>query len=80
METKSAYRPLGLSDNPTFDILMWELSQQAGEWRETQSADAVRKYHAVYNCLIALGWADELDLELMLPDDLMPQAYQDRDK
>jgi len=65
----------GLSDDPTFDAMMHELGWLAGAWRETKDETYVTKYGILLNALLDMGWDDELDLELLLPKALMPQAY-----
>ena len=66
------------SDDAIYNELNYKLAELAGEWRETKNPDVVRRYHHVLLCLMELGWDDNLDVELELPDDLMPAEYFQR--
>ncbi|MCI0711418.1 MAG: hypothetical protein L0154_14790 [Chloroflexi bacterium] len=66
---------VGYSDDPTFDRIMDELGWLAGAWRETKEQAYVTKYQVLLRALLEMGWDDELDVELLLPDDLMPTEY-----
>lgn len=63
------------SKNPVYDALMWKLANLAGEWRGTKKPELVQRYHHVLLALLELGWDDELDVELELPNELMPAEY-----
>lgn len=78
MATNARVRQYGLSDDPTFDAMMHELGYLAGAWRETKNDEYVKKYQILCRALLDMGWDDELDFELLLPDELMPQEYFDR--
>ena len=78
MATNTRVRQYGLSDDPTFDAMMHELGYLAGAWRETRSDEYVKKYQILCRALLDMGWDDELDFELLLPDELMPQEYFER--
>lgn len=67
-----------LSDNPVYEELLYKLADLAGEWRETKQDKLVRRYQAILLCLYELGWDEELDVELELPDELMPPEYFQR--
>jgi hypothetical protein len=66
---------VGYSEDPTLDHIMDELAWLAGAWGETKDQTYVTKYQVLVRALLEMGWNDELDIELLLPDDLMPQAY-----
>lgn len=66
---------VGYSEDPTFDRIMDELGWLAGAWRETKEQTYVTKYQVLLRALLEMGWDDELDIELLLPDELMPPAY-----
>ena len=68
----------GLSDDPSFDVLMHELGCLAGAWRKTKNQEYVQKYQILCRALLEMGWKDELDLEALLPDQWMPQEYFER--
>lgn len=78
MATNTRLKNYGLSDDPTFDAMMHELGWLAGAWRETKDATYIAKYQILCRALLEMGWDDELDFELLLPKDLMPQEYFDR--
>lgn len=73
MATNTRVKQYGLSDDPTFDTMLHELGYLAGAWRETKSDDYINKYHILHRALLDMGWNDELDFELLLPQALMPQ-------
>lgn len=66
---------VGYSEDPAFDHIMDELAWLAGAWRETKGQSYVTKYTILLCTLLEIGWDDELDIELLLPNDLMPQEY-----
>lgn len=66
---------VGYSEDPTFDRIMDELGWLAEVWDETKEQSYLTKYQVLLRALLEMGWDDELDLELLLPDDLMPQEY-----
>ena len=61
-----------------FDTMMHELGYLAGAWRETKDESYVKKYQILCRSLLDMGWDDELDFELLLPEAFMPQEYFDR--
>lgn len=63
------------SENPTFSVIMTELGWLAGTWRETKDKEYVKQYHILFRALKEMGCEDELDIELMLPLELMPKEY-----
>ncbi|MCI0712584.1 MAG: hypothetical protein L0154_20680 [Chloroflexi bacterium] len=65
----------GFDDNPVFDKLMNELAYLAGYWRETKEDTLVERYQTILRALVFIGYAEELPLELELPDALMPAEY-----
>ena len=69
----------GFSDNPLYDELMRKLGELDAQWRGTKSDTLVQRYHHVLFALMELGWTgkgqDALDVELELPDELMPPEY-----
>ena len=69
---------LGYSEDPTFDRIMDELGWLAGAWRETKEENYVNKYQTLLRALLEMGWDDELDMELLLPKEKMPQEYYSR--
>jgi hypothetical protein len=69
---------VGYSEDPTFDRIMDELGWLAGAWRETKEEKYVTRYQVLLRALLEMGWDDELDIELLLPDDKMPPIYTDR--
>lgn len=71
---------IGYSDDPTFDTMMYELGWLAGEWRETKDDKYIKRYHILYHALMEMGCEDELDLELLLPFELMPKEYFEEDE
>jgi hypothetical protein len=58
--------------------LLHALGELAGLWRETKSAEVVRRYQAVYVTLTELGYDEELDVESLLLDQHMPKEYFER--
>lgn len=66
---------VGYSDDPTFDRIMDELGWLAGAWRETKEQQYVERYRVLLRALLEMGWSDELDIELRLPKEHMPQEY-----
>ena len=78
MATNIRVKQYGLSDDPTFDAMMHELGYLVGIWRETKSQEYVRKYQILCRALLDMGWDDELDFELLLPENLMPREYFNR--
>ena len=78
MATNTRVKQYGLSDDPTFDAMMHELGYLAGAWRETKDESYVKKYQILCRALLDMGWDDELDFELLLPEEYMPQEYFDR--
>jgi len=78
MATNTRLKHYGLSDDPTFDAMMHELGWLAGAWRETKNSSYIIKYQILCRALLEMGWDDELDFELLLPKDLMPQEYFER--
>lgn len=69
---------VGYSDDPTFDRIMDELGWLAGAWRETKDETYVTKYQVLLRALLEMGWDDELDFELLLPERFMPDEYLNR--
>ncbi|MBZ0280736.1 MAG: hypothetical protein K8L97_08335 [Anaerolineae bacterium] len=69
----------GLTDRELLNTLENKLSDLAALWRgrkhQSEADEIVRKYHAILNCMIELGFREGLDVESELPDRLMPQAY-----
>ena len=65
----------GFSDDPVYDVLINKLGMLAGEWRATKSDEVVQQYDTVLRTLLMLGWRDPLDVDVELPERLMPQAY-----
>lgn len=57
------------------------LGHLAARWRSRQhlpeAADLVRQYHAILQCMIALGYREALDPDSELPDEWLPTAYLD---
>ncbi|MEO1286715.1 MAG: hypothetical protein AAFV93_03030 [Chloroflexota bacterium] len=78
MATDPRVKQYGLSDDPTFDAMMHELGILAGTWRETKDTAYVKKYQILCRALLDMGWDDELDFELLLPQELMPEEYYTR--
>jgi hypothetical protein len=51
----------------------------AGNWgNPDRQAEIVREYHATITKLYALGWDDTIDLQCVLPRELMPEEYTRR--
>jgi hypothetical protein len=59
----------------TQETLLDKLGELAGEWRATKSDTAASQYQAVLRTLLMLGWRGELDVDMELPDRLMPEEY-----
>lgn len=57
---------------------IFDLGNIAGEWRETHDEKFVEEYYGQYQKLCDLGWKGYLDIEELLPDDLMPEDYLKR--
>jgi hypothetical protein len=68
----------GLPTDPTLEALEVKLGSLAAQWRGSDDPKFVEQYHAVYECLVALGWDDSIDIEDQLPTRLMPQHYVNR--
>jgi len=54
---------------------MHQLGQLAGAWRGTKDESYIKKYQVLLRALLEMGWDDELDIELLLLDEFMPEAY-----
>ena len=63
--------------DPLMEALEDRLALLAGEWRLTHNENVIPQYHAVYNCMVALGWDQSLDMESHLPTRLMPDHYHE---
>ena len=67
------------SDNPVYDELMYKLAELSARWRGSKEPALVTSYQHVLLTLIEPGWSgsghDALDVELELPDSLMPPEY-----
>ena len=70
--------PGAFDPNPVYDKLGHRLAELAAAWRTHKTQDLVERYHHVLLTLLELGWNDNLDVELELPDELMPAAYFER--
>ncbi|MEM9954850.1 MAG: hypothetical protein AAF846_24805 [Chloroflexota bacterium] len=78
MKTNTIVKQCRLSDDPTFNTIMHELGCLAGTWRKTKNHEYVKKYQILCRALLEMGWNDELDLETLLPDNIMPKEYFER--
>ncbi len=75
-EIKSIPRVIGaFSSNLIYDELGHKLAELAAAWRTHKKPELVQRYHHVLLTLLELGWDDELDVELELPNELMPAEY-----
>jgi hypothetical protein len=68
------------SSNPVYDELGHKLAELAAAWRTHKTPDLVQRYQNVLGVLLELGWKGNLDFELQLPREHMPQQYMDRRK
>jgi hypothetical protein len=75
IKTKIDWIPGAFSPNPVYDALGEKLTELRWEWSKTKAPDLVRRYQAVLLTLIDLGWDKKLDVDLELPDELMPAEY-----
>ena len=65
----------GFSDNPVYDRLVDKLGYLAGLWRRHKTDEIAQQYQTVLKTLIILGFDEPLDVDVELPDDLMPVEY-----
>ena len=61
--------------NDLFDAMMHELGYLADSWRETKDETYIHRYQILCRALLNMGWDDELDFEMLLPEEYMPQEY-----
>jgi hypothetical protein len=59
----------------TQETLLDKLGELVGEWRATKSDEVAKEYQAVLQTLLLMGWRGELDVDMELPDRLMPEEY-----
>jgi hypothetical protein len=57
------------------ETLLDKLGELVGEWRATKSDEVAKQYQAVLRTLLMMGWSGELDVDMELPDRLMPDEY-----
>jgi hypothetical protein len=70
--------PTGFHLGPQEYGLEGRLGYIAAAWRTTYDENLVAEYHKTMKRLYELGWDDTLDFESLLPDELMPQEFMDR--
>lgn len=75
VKTKIDWIQGAFSPNPIYDALGEKLTELRWEWSGTKDSKLVRRYQAILLTLIELGWDKKLDVELELPDELMPVEY-----
>jgi hypothetical protein len=61
----------------TYDDLLTRLEYLAGLWRRTKDNSLVQRHQTVLATLLELGYREWLDLEAMLPQELMLTQYTD---
>lgn len=57
------------------EALLLDLHDALTAWVTTGEAQYVAKYHNVYHQLCSVGWDENLDREVWLPEDLRPKTY-----
>ena len=57
-----------------------ELCQAYIAWVRTRGCKFVAQYHNIYHRLRQADWDGAIDVDMQLPDELMPQEYLDRFK
>lgn len=78
MDEFEAKRFFGYPTDEEQSLLFDQLGELAVKWRGDKAQKHVDEYHRVYKRLVELGWTGYLDVDMELPERLMPPEYKNR--
>lgn len=58
-----------------YDKLIHALAYLSGLWRETKDDRVAQQYQTILRTLVLIGFDDSLDVDIELPEELMPKEY-----